>query len=689
VISNVELDALLAQEIDRRVGSESDPDPTPEALRSVLHVLKGSAGMAGHHDLTLLVTQLGQRLRAGDMTAIEQSVRMLRLVSKRLRAGQSPFDTRWPEPPPGLGPSVVATDQRTEYRSAMRDRLHELAAIISVGYGDTDQLAAACRSVHSMKALAAAVGDDTTAWYCHHLEARLRPRERVSPNETPARLEQSAAELFVELSNHRATLVRLLESPDEAFEMLRAAAPGRKMRRTTPPPFRRSEPPQRPPAGAFAPRSSTLPPPDDGDAETDQSLRISTATFDQFFDHVERIEIISDGLFSTATDARRVARSLRDLRHEFVDLHRSLGSAKVSGNGRSLARLSRAIQALANLATLADGIEHGSRRGAEQLHTEWHETRRQLGRLRRTTLAKVFVRCERAIYRYAEAEGKRVQVEVLGGDWSVERSLAERLMEPLLQIAKNAVTHGIELPVHRAQLGKPIEGRLRISAERHGEWLRLVVEDDGRGVDLERVRSRAVEQGVLSESEAATLDENQLLNLLFVPGLTTRANANVMAGRGVGLDLAQDIVRRLGGGIRFSVRELGGVRVTLELPQEIGLVDVVWLDVEGLRLAVPVTFTGRLYANDQENPAIPLAGCLGLEVTRRPPLVLDLAIPGLRPLAIAVDGVGDFEEVTVRPLPPRLANAGPYAGAVLEGDGRLWLVLDAPLVAARAWMYAQ
>ncbi|HEY5958872.1 MAG TPA: ATP-binding protein, partial [Polyangiaceae bacterium] len=436
-----------------------------------------------------------------------------------------------------------------------------------------------------MKAMAAAVGDDTTAWYCHHLEARLR----YPPDQKAA-----TAELFVGLSNHRATLARLLEAPEEAFEMLRASAPGHHARRTTPPPFRRSDPPAlRPSLGSHTARSSTLPPPDDADTETDVSLRIPTATFEQFFDHVERIEIISDALFGTSVEARRVARALRDLRHEFVDLHRSLGSAKATGGAARLPdRFAHAIQNLANLAVIADGVEHGSRRGADQLHTEWQETRRQLGRLRRTTLAKLFNRCERAIHRYAEAEGKRVQVETLGGEWSVERSLAERLMEPLLQIAKNAVTHGIEVPAYRAHLGKPEDGRLRLSAERHGEWLRLIVEDDGRGVDLERVRSRAVEQGVLSEPEAATLDENQLLNLLFVPGLTTRANANVMAGRGVGLDLAQDIVRRLGGGIRFSVRELGGVRVTLELPQEVGLVDIVWLDVEELRLAVPVTFTG-------------------------------------------------------------------------------------------------
>lgn len=262
-------------------------------------------------------------------------------------------------------------------------------------------------------------------------------------------------------------------------------------------------------------------------------------------------------------------------------------------------------------------------------------------------------------------------------------------MDPLLQIAKNAISHGIESPGRRCELGKPPEGRLRLLAERQGEWLRLIVEDDGGGVDLELVRRRAIERGVLSESEAAGLGENELLSLLFVPGLSTRADANIMAGRGVGLDIAQDVVRRLGGGIRFSVQESGGVRVTMELPQELGLIDVVWIDIEGVRLAIPVTFTGRVYASSNDGHAIPLAGCIGLEVTRRPPLVLELVIPGLKPLGVGIDELGDFEEVSVRPLPPLLANAGPYAGAVLEGDGRLCLVLDAPLVAARAWIYSQ
>lgn len=682
MICNRELDTLLAQEITRRLGTSAGPEPSLDALRSVLHVLKGSASMAGYHDLSLVVTQLGQRLRLGEEGIVRDAVRLLRTVAERLECGTPPFDTKWPEPPPSLLPSVVSADQRGDYLNVMQDRLRELDAIISSGFGDHDQLSNAGRSIHSMKAIAAAVGDDTTAWYCHHLEARLR-----RPNDAKG----GAAEVFVELSNHRATLLRMLESPGDAFDMLHSMVPGGRNRRTTPPPFKRSEPPgARSTLGPYTARSSTLPPPEEVDTEADATIRIPTATLEQFFDQVERLDILSDQLSGTSGDARRVARVLRDLRHEFLEVQTTLGPPRPwTSSARTLERFAHAIDLLSNLALTADGVEQGCRRGAELIRSEWHTTRRQLGRLRRTTLTRVLSRCERAIYRYAEAEGKRVQVETVGGDWSVERSLAERLIEPLLQIAKNAVSHGIELPQKRQQLGKPAAGQLRLIAERQGEWLRLVVEDDGCGVDLERVRVRAVEQGLLNDTEAASLGENELLNLLFVPGLSTRADAGIMAGRGVGLDLAQDIVRRLGGGIRFSVRENGGVRVTLELPQELGLLDVVWLDVAGSRLAVPVTFTGSLYTNDPDSHAIPLAGCIGLEVPRRPSLVLDLVIPGLRPLGISIDGLGAFEEVFVRPLPPLLANAGPYAGAVLEGDGQLCLVLDAPLVAARAWIYTQ
>lgn len=675
-----ELDRLLAQEIDRRLGVLGDGPPTVEALRAVLHVLKGSASMAGHHDLTLLVTQLGQRLKSGEDGVVELSTGLLRQVSGRLKAGQRPFDSVWPEPPEGLIPSEIALDQRNEYRTIMQERLRDLESVIAHGFGDVEQLTHAGRVIHSMKALAASVGDDFTAWYCHHLEAKFRKPEQSSGG---------ALRLFGELASQRATLMRLLESPEEAFAMLRAHRSSYRARRTTPPPYRLSElGASRNSNSAFSTRNSTLPPNDDVDSEADQTLRISTATVDQLFDRIERVHITANELTLAGKNLRSLIRQMSALRHELVEAQYWLGRSEREVNVTQVSeRLVRALAVANDGIGQLDHIEQDCRHSAEQLRSDWDETRRRLVDLRRTTLTKVFTRCVRAVHRFAESEGKQVHVEVQGGEWSIDRALAERLLEPLLQIAKNAVNHGIEAPEQRRVQGKPKEGRLRFIAERHGEWLRLIVEDDGAGVDLNRVRQRAIAQGLLTETEAEAMHENELLGLLFVPGLSTHAQASIMAGRGIGLDLAQDVVRRLGGGIRFSVREQGGVRVTLELPRELGIVDVVWVKIGGFRFAIPVTFTGSVAANSPETEVTSLLQCLGLPAQATPSLIIDLVIPGLRPLALGIDELNEFEEVTVRPLPNLLAKSGPYSGAVLLADGRLELVLDAPLVAARAWIH--
>jgi two-component system chemotaxis sensor kinase CheA len=677
---NQKLDRLLSQEIDRRLGVPGDPPPTLEALRAVLHALKGSASMAGHHDLTLLVTQLGQRVRAGEEGVVECSIDLIRRVSTRLKDGKRPFESVWPEPPEGLIPSTIAPDQRGEYRTILQDRLHDLELVIARGFGDVEQLDHAGRIIHSMKSLAASVGDDFTAWYCHHLEARLR-----KPEEKPG----GPLRIFGELAGHRVALLRLLESPEEAFALLRAHRVSYQKRRTTPPPFRYSDsglPRSNNPS--YGTRNSTLPPLDDLDAEADATLRIPTATVDQLFDRIEHAYITSNEWLQTGRKLRHLARKFSDLRHDLVDVIRmSQGGNKTVNALQINDRLVHALTVATDGIGKLDRIEQDCRLSSAQLRTEWDEARKRLVHLRRTTLTKVFARCVRAVHRFAESEGKVVSVEVIGGEWSIDRTLAERLSEPLLQIAKNAISHGIELPEQRVLQGKPREGRLRLIAERHGEWLRLIIEDDGAGVDLERVRQRAISQGLLSEAEAQDLHENELLGLLFVPGLSVRAQANIMAGRGIGLDLSQDVVRRLGGGIRFSAREQGGVRVTLELPRELGIVDVVWVKSGTYRFAIPVTFTGQIASNLKHVSAPTLLKCLGLPEVGQPSLVIELVIPGLRPLALGIDDLGEFEEVTVRPLPTLLAKSGPYSGAVLVADGRLDLVLDAPLVAARAWFH--
>ncbi|MGC4067598.1 MAG: ATP-binding protein [Polyangiaceae bacterium] len=392
--------------------------------------------------LTLLATQFGQRLRSGEAGLMERVVPSLRRVATRLRQGLPPFESVWPEPPEGLLPSDVVHEHRAEYVGTMLDRVSELAAVAASCNCDWELLARARRIVHSMKALAASVGDDTTAWYCHHVEARLR-----NSSDAPS----ATACLFGELKGQSDTLRQLIEDPKVAFARLR--------------------------------------------------FRVS---------HIGETQTTP-----------------LSLRSEEISAQRSFNSLALDTRVEPPTSFSPPAQA---------------------------------------TFERVFVRCERAAKRFAEAEGKSVSVEMVGGELEVEDDLGERLIEPLLQIVKNAISHGIELPQERRRKGKPIEGLLRLSVERHLNGVRVLIEDDGAGVDLELVRRRAIERKLSTEAEALRLADDELFGLLFVPGLSTRAHPNLLSGRGMGLDLSLDVVRRLGGLIRLSARTPAGVCVAIELP---------------------------------------------------------------------------------------------------------------------------
>src|SRR5262249_33844810 len=151
--------------------------------------------------------------------------------------------------------------------------------------------------------------------------------------------------------------------------------------------------------------------------------------------------------------------------------------------------------------------------------------------------------------------GRAVAVHTHGADEPVDRRLVEALMEPCLQLARNAIAHGIEPSDVRESLGKPPEATLTFSAIRTGSRLSVAIADDGAGVDVSAVRARAVETGVVTEVLAEAADDQTLLELLFLPGFSTRGQSpDLLAGRGIGLDITLASVQRLGGTIRLASR---------------------------------------------------------------------------------------------------------------------------------------
>ncbi len=671
--------ALLAGEIEQRLPVfESDTSDIGQ-VRAAFHSLKGSAAMAEDADLALVLAQLGARFRSGEDSARVRALELLRAALPRLRGGESAFPSRWPEPPPMLGASRIEPEYRAEYLAAMRSRLGELDEALASDENPRLALERAYRSVHSMKGAASAVGDDATAWYCHGLEARLKGvlAEGQEPDDA-----------LVELARHRALIALLLEQPARALVTLRSlAAPQPPTDGVSRPAS--SRPSQPPPSRPLSSRPVQPPPsrsPAEGDeAEPEELLQVPSSTADRFLERLERLDLIHDELGGTAESVRQVAQHLRDLRVSLLEALRLIGPPKPWGApAAALAHIESAARTLGAAADTTDGVGLVCRRSAEVLHGRTAEMRATVSTLRRTSVRWLFDRVSHGIERLAAREGHLVEIDTTGADLPIDRRVAQRLLDPMMQLARNAVAHGIEPPDTRKEAGKSAVGHVSLRAEPIGDWLRIVVSDDGRGVDVARIRTLAVESGAITEDAAAAAHEDELLAMLFLPGLTTRDAADLLAGRGVGLDLAQDTIRRMGGAIRLSSRAGGGLSATLEVPSERGMVEVLWLEAENLRFALPVTFTGRV-ERARATRQVPLLSCLGLPVKEPAKLALELLIHGVQPISIGVDQASHIEEVSVRPIPPLIAAAGPYSGAILRGDGSLLLALDAALLAARAW----
>jgi two-component system chemotaxis sensor kinase CheA len=663
-----ELDRLLAEEIDRRLPAFVTPGVPELDVRAAMHSLKGSAGMAGYSELALVIGQLGARLKNGEHEARALAAGVVTGALERLRAGKPPFPTTWPEPPPPLEPSSVDGRYLAEYHSAMRDRLGEIDQALASTGDPLPSLEQAQRTVHSMKGASAGVGDDVTAWYCHGLEARLR-EAAADP--------KLAREALVELSRHRVLLALLIEDPARGLDRLRALTATIESSSARPPSFTPSSVPPT--------MTTTLPP---ARTSYDAPLRVSHAAVEHLFDRLESLDAVGDELAGAATAAARMSAKLAELRLTLLDAARRIGPPRPWGPPAA---------ALADLENTAEGLRRAVarvrlggvtlRNGASLVRTRTNEMREGLTALRRTSMGWVFERVGNAAVRFADGQNKLVRVEISGGDVGVDRAVAERLLDAVMQLARNAVAHGIQSPAERARAGKPPLGTIWLRADREGNLLRVSVEDDGQGADAERIRRIAAERGFASAELLEQTSVPELMGLLLLPGMTTREGADLLAGRGIGLDLVQSAVRRFGGAVRLQNGGAGGLLATLELPSDLGLVSVLWLEERGTEFALPVAYAGKVRLS-RGAPVPRLSSCLGERWASPARLVIELTVNDLGSIPVGVDHVGLIEECSLRALPPRIAGAGPFGGAVLRADGALRLALDGPLLAARARVLA-
>ncbi|MGH8052382.1 MAG: chemotaxis protein CheA [Stenotrophomonas sp.] len=314
-------------------------------------------------------------------------------------------------------------------------------------------------------------------------------------------------------------------------------------------------------------------------------------------------------------------------------------------------------------------------------------------RTRMQPVGKVFSRFPKVARDVARSLQKEVDLELIGADTELDRNLVEALADPLVHLVRNAIDHGVEKPDLREAQGKPRMGRVRLSAQQEGDYVSIEVQDDGAGIDPERLRAKAREKGLIDPEAAARLTSEECLHLVFLPGFSTKQQVTDISGRGVGMDVVQSRIRELSGQIQIQ-SELGrGSRFLIRVPLTLAILPTLLVqageDVYALPLArvmevlhAPATslgwFDGRAVLDRKTHTLALLDLRQWLGVTPMPTTLLTIVVlqMGETRFGLVVDQVRGREEVVIKPLPRALRGLKGYAGATLIGDGRMALILD-------------
>ncbi|MFO0596282.1 MAG: response regulator [Myxococcaceae bacterium] len=335
--------------------------------------------------------------------------------------------------------------------------------------------------------------------------------------------------------------------------------------------------------------------------------------------------------------------------------------------------------------------------GLNTLHGNLTQMADHVAEARLVPLASVFEAFPRAARDLAHAQNKHIEMVVENTNAGVDRSLVADLRDALVHLMRNAIDHGIESPELRSTLGKPETGRVTLRARADGDMLHVEVEDDGRGIDPQRLREVAVQRRLMSEAQAAALSEREAMELIFRAGFSTREEISETSGRGVGMDVVKKKVEALGGSVAVTSRIGRITTVSLRLPQSLALMRVLLIrmgddvygmpaaDVEAVARFRPedrLEIMGTLAVMHRGRPVTltalgPLLGLNGGPRFERPPCVV--VRHGEDRAALVVDGFVDEREVAVKPVGGDFMKGAPFvAGSAALEDGRIAVLLHVP-----------
>lgn len=317
-------------------------------------------------------------------------------------------------------------------------------------------------------------------------------------------------------------------------------------------------------------------------------------------------------------------------------------------------------------------------------------------------IKKVFGRFPRVVRDLARSLNKEITLELEGEDTDLDKNLVEALADPLVHLVRNSVDHGIEMPDEREAAGKSRMGIVKLSASQQGDHILLTIEDDGKGMDAEKLKGIAISRGVLDADAAARMTDVEAFNLIFAPGFSTKTEITDVSGRGVGMDVVKTKINQLNGSVNIH-SELGvGTRLEIKVPLTLAILPTLMIELKKQTFALPLgnvneiinmdikktnTVDGQLtmivrkraiplfYLNDWLNPK-------NQDIQRDVGHVVVVQI-STKQIGFVVDALIGQEEVVIKPLDALLQGTAGMAGATITSDGGIALILDIPSLLKR------
>ena len=318
----------------------------------------------------------------------------------------------------------------------------------------------------------------------------------------------------------------------------------------------------------------------------------------------------------------------------------------------------------------------------------------EIMQIRMVKVERVFNKFPRMVRDLARKLGKKVEFTMEGLETELDRTVLDEISDPLVHLVRNAVDHGIETPEERKAAGKDETGRIKLAAWREKNNIIIELEDDGRGIDVEKIKQKAIEKGIVSQAEADSMSEDELKMLIFSPGFSTKDKATEVSGRGVGMDVVKTTVERLGGSVRIFSEKGKGTRIRIHLPPTVAIVKSLLVKVADETYAIPITsVVEALYVGEDNwkvihgNPFIIVRGKLipafklrelfnignGGKPEREVGIIVEKE--GER-YALIADTIAEQQEIVIKPLTGYLAKIKGFSGVTILGDGRVVPILD-------------